>query len=42
MAHAGADRCVEEIIARFVVRGSMQGVDTACVREIGVPPFVTR
>jgi pimeloyl-ACP methyl ester carboxylesterase len=42
MAHAGADRCVEEVIARFVVRGTMAGVDTACVAGIKSPPFITR
>jgi pimeloyl-ACP methyl ester carboxylesterase len=42
MAHAGADRCVEEIVAGFVARGSMQGVETACLKQIQTPPFVTR
>jgi pimeloyl-ACP methyl ester carboxylesterase len=42
MAHAGTARCVEEIIAAFVVRGSMAGVDASCVAEIEPPSFVTR
>lgn len=42
MAHAGADRCIEGVISMFIVAGSMQGVDTACVARISVPPFVTR
>ena len=42
MAHAGASRCVEEIVAAFVIQGSMKGVDTACAKEIKAPPFVTR
>jgi len=41
MAHAGAERCVEQIVAAFMVRGSMQGVDTTCVKAIETPPFVT-
>jgi pimeloyl-ACP methyl ester carboxylesterase len=42
MAHAGAGRCVEEVVAEFVVRGSMQGVDASCVAGIKPPPFITR
>ena len=42
MAHAGADRCVEGIVAEFVRRGSIQGVDTECVAGIKPPPFITR
>jgi pimeloyl-ACP methyl ester carboxylesterase len=42
MAHAGAGRCVEEVVAGFVVRGSMQGVDASCVASITPPPFITR
>jgi pimeloyl-ACP methyl ester carboxylesterase len=42
MAHAGAERCVEEVISGFVVRGSMQGVDSSCVAGIRAPPFITR
>jgi pimeloyl-ACP methyl ester carboxylesterase len=42
MAHAGAGGCVEEVVAQFVVRGAMQGVDSSCVREIKAPPFITR
>ena len=41
MAHAGADPCVERIVAGFIGRGSMQGVDTACLRRIPVPVFIT-
>ena len=42
MAHAGADKCVEGIVAEFIRRGSMQGVDTACAADIKPPPFITR
>lgn len=42
MAHAGSDRCVEGIVAEFIRRGSMQGVDTSCVANIRPPPFITR
>ena len=42
MAHAGAPRCVEEVVAQFVVRGSMQGVDSSCVAGIKAPAFITR
>jgi pimeloyl-ACP methyl ester carboxylesterase len=42
MAHAGSGRCVEEVIAQFIVRGAMQGVDSSCVSGIKPPPFITR
>jgi pimeloyl-ACP methyl ester carboxylesterase len=42
MAHAGAVRCVEEVVAQFVVRGSMREVDSSCVAGIKPPPFITR
>jgi pimeloyl-ACP methyl ester carboxylesterase len=42
MAHAGADPCVEGVVAAFIVSGSMRGVDTSCVAGIAAPPFVTR
>lgn len=42
MAHAGVERCVEEVVAQFIVRGSMAGVDSSCVSGIKPPPFITR
>jgi pimeloyl-ACP methyl ester carboxylesterase len=42
MAHAGTSRCVEEVIAGFVMRGSMKGVDSSCIAGIVAPPFITR
>ena len=42
LAHAGADRCVEEVVALFIRRGTMREVDTGCVTGIKPPPFVTR
>jgi pimeloyl-ACP methyl ester carboxylesterase len=42
MAHAGADPCVEGIVAQFIRRGSLQGLDTECVRTVKAPPFITR
>jgi pimeloyl-ACP methyl ester carboxylesterase len=42
MAHAGTDRCVEEIVSQFVGRGAIQGIDTSCVNGIKPPPFITR
>ena len=42
MAHAGASRCVEEIIAAFVIRGSMKEVETSCIGNIKTPQFITR
>lgn len=42
MAHAGAERCVEDVIAEFVRRGTTEGVDTQCVNAIKPPPFITR
>jgi pimeloyl-ACP methyl ester carboxylesterase len=35
------DGCVSTLVARFVARGSAAGLDTACVREFALPPFVT-
>jgi pimeloyl-ACP methyl ester carboxylesterase len=42
MAHAGADRCVEEIVSQFIRRGAIQGIDTGCVNGVTTPPFITR
>jgi len=42
MAHAGAERCIEEIVAGFIRRGSIEGVDTACANGLKVPPFITK
>jgi pimeloyl-ACP methyl ester carboxylesterase len=42
MAHAGTERCVEEVVAQFIQRGSATGLDTSCVADIKPPPFVTR
>ena len=42
MAHAGTTRCVEEVVAAFVARGSMQGVDASCVAQMKRPEFLTR
>ena len=42
MAHAGTERCVEEVIAAFVFRGSMEGVDSSCVSGVKAPAFITR
>ena len=42
MAHAGADRCVEEIVSAFVRLGTMAGVDAKCVSATKPPPFITR
>ena len=42
MAHAGADRCVEELVAQFIRQGTIQGIDTGCVSSIQAPSFITR
>ena len=42
MAHAGAERCVEEIVSAFVRLGTKEGVDTQCSSVIKPPPFLTR
>ncbi len=42
MAHAGADPCVEGIVAQFISRGNLQGLDTECVSTVKAPPFITR
>lgn len=42
MAHAGADRCVEEIVSQFIQRGGVRGMDTGCVNASQAPPFITR
>jgi pimeloyl-ACP methyl ester carboxylesterase len=41
MAHAGADRCVNQIVSEFVRRGRLDGVDTACLTQLKAPEFVT-
>ena len=33
--------CVQKLVARFVDRGSPIGLNTACVRRVSLPPFVT-
>lgn len=35
------DTCMQGVVARFVARGGATGLDTACVRRIAPPPFVT-
>jgi len=35
------DTCVQSVVARFVARGRTAGLNTACVRRIAPPPFVT-
>ncbi len=42
MAHAGADPCVEGIVAQFIRQGDMRGVDMGCVDAVKAPPFITR
>jgi pimeloyl-ACP methyl ester carboxylesterase len=42
MAHAGAPRCVDEVVSAFIARGSMQGVDISCVAGVRPPNFITR
>lgn len=42
MAHAGANPCVEGIVAQFIRRGTLQGLDTQCVGTVNAPPFMTR
>ena len=37
-----AHAAVERIVAGFIGRGSMQDVDTSCVKGLALPPFVTR
>ena len=31
--------CLPEIVGRFVLRGNAKGIDTSCVRSLGVPAF---
>jgi len=33
--------CVQSIVARFVARGSVDGLDTACAAHVAPPPFLT-
>jgi pimeloyl-ACP methyl ester carboxylesterase len=42
MAHAGAEKCVEEIVSAFVRRGALEEGDTRCVSTIEPPTFITR
>jgi pimeloyl-ACP methyl ester carboxylesterase len=40
--HAGAGSCQERLIAAFVERGSVQGLDLSCIKAAPPVPFVTR
>jgi pimeloyl-ACP methyl ester carboxylesterase len=33
--------CVQRLIARFVDRGSPNGINASCVRHVSLPPFMT-
>lgn len=38
---SGGGECLDGLIARFVDRGSAEGLDTSCIRVIGPPHFKT-
>jgi pimeloyl-ACP methyl ester carboxylesterase len=40
-SYGGMSPCVDNIMAEFIARGSVEGVDTSCVEAIRRPPFVT-
>lgn len=39
-SYAGLSPCVDNIMAIFIERGSVSGLDTACINQIRRPPFV--
>jgi pimeloyl-ACP methyl ester carboxylesterase len=40
--HAGAGSCEERLVADFIERGSVQGLDLGCIKAAPPVPFVTR
>jgi pimeloyl-ACP methyl ester carboxylesterase len=39
-AHTPSHPCIDRIVADFMDRGSVRGLDTSCVRDIRLPPFL--
>jgi hypothetical protein len=40
--HGTGSPCIDGLITKFVVQGSVEGLDPACTNEIHLPPFGTR
>jgi len=41
-SYDGMSPCVDTIMATFITRGSVEGIDISCVDQIRRPPFVTK
>ena len=41
-SYGGMSPCIDDIMAEFIERGTMMGVDTSCAVKIRRPPFVTK
>lgn len=41
-AYGGLSPCVDNIMADFITRGSINGIDLACVDQVRRPPFVVK
>ena len=40
--HGTGSPCIDGLITKFIVQGSVEGLDTTCTNEIHLPPFSTR
>jgi pimeloyl-ACP methyl ester carboxylesterase len=40
-SHGGAGKCTDDLIARFITTGTVQGLDPSCVKEYPGPKFMT-
>ncbi|HVE69796.1 MAG TPA: alpha/beta hydrolase [Thermoanaerobaculia bacterium] len=41
-SHGGTEPCIDALLSEFVREGSVDALETACVREVKRPPFVTK
>lgn len=40
--HGTGSPCIDGLISKFVAQGSTDGLDTSCVSQIHLPPFITQ
>lgn len=40
--HGTGSTCIDGLISKFVTQGSADGLDTSCVSQIHLPPFITQ
>jgi pimeloyl-ACP methyl ester carboxylesterase len=41
-SHGGAGKCTDDLIARFIEQGSVQGLDPSCVKDYPGPRFMVK